>query len=168
MTNGGFLKINQNIRTMENTERTIEILNDLVLINNDRISGYERALKEAEKSANDADLIPLFLRFIDESRRYKVELGTEIGVFGRDMATGNSAPGKLHRSWMVVKEAFTGHDRYSILEECELGEDAIRKAYSHALSDEVLPAYIREMLADQQGELVEAHEEIKSLRHSVG
>ena len=152
---------------MENTTRTIEILNDLILINNDRIEGYERALKEIEESGEDAELIPMFLRFIDDSRRYKVELGTEIAAFGLTMETGTTLPGKLHRAWMAFKETFTGHDRHSILEECEFGEDAIQKAYYNALNDMVLAAYIREMLLDHKEELVEAHDEIKELRDSV-
>jgi uncharacterized protein (TIGR02284 family) len=152
---------------MENTAKTIEILNDLILINNDRIEGYERALKEIEKTEGDADLIPMFLRFIDDSRRYKVELGTEIAAFGKSMETGTSAGGKLHRAWIAVKETFTGHDRHSILEECEFGEDAIKRSYEDALNNEVLAAYIREMLLSQLEELTEAHDEIKELRDSV-
>ena len=152
---------------MENTANTIETLGDLILINNDRIEGYERALKEIEHSVNDGDLIPMFLRFIDDSRRYKVELGTEIAALGSEINTGTTVPGKLHRAWMSIKEAFTGHDRHSILEECEFGEDAIKKTYDEALNDEVLPAYIREMLMEQQAELLDAHDEIKELRDSA-
>jgi uncharacterized protein (TIGR02284 family) len=68
---------------------------------------------------------------------------------------------------MSIKEAFTGHDRHSILEECEFGEDAIKKTYDEALNEEVLPAYIREMLMEQQAELLDAHDEIKELRDSA-
>ena len=152
---------------MENISRTIEILGDLILINNDRIEGYERALKEIENDPANADLIPMFLRFIDDSRRYKVELGTEIAVLGSEMNKGTTVPGKLHRAWMSIKEAFTGHDRHSILEECEFGEDAIKKTYQEALNEEVLAAYIREILMEQEAELIEAHDEIKELRDSV-
>ena len=152
---------------MENTAKTIEILNDLILINNDRIEGYERALKEIEEGGEDLDLQPLFLRFIDESRRYKMELASEVSALGKDIATGTSTPGKLHRAWIAVKETFTGHDRHGILEECEFGEDAIKKAYRDALDEEVLASYIREMLTDQQEQILEAHDEIKELRDSV-
>ena len=152
---------------MENTSKTIEILGDLILINNDRIEGYERALKEIEDDHANADLIPMFLRFIDDSRRYKVELGTEIAALGNELNTGTTIPGQLHRAWMSIKEAFTGHDRHSILEECEFGEDAIQKTYQEALNEGVLAAYIREMLMEQEQELIEAHDEIKELRDSV-
>ena len=143
------------------------MLNDLVLINNDRIEGYERALKELKESGEHADFEPIFLRFIDDSRRYKMEIGTEIQALGRDIETGTSTPGKLHRAWIAVKETFTGHDIHSLLEECETGEDAIRNAYEEALGDDVLPAYIIDMLDGQMQEIMEAHDEIKSLRDSV-
>ncbi|MGZ3767101.1 MAG: ferritin-like domain-containing protein [Mucilaginibacter sp.] len=152
---------------MENTAKTIEILNDLILINNDRIEGYEKALKEVEESREHLELQPLFLRLIDDSRRYRVELGTEIAALGKDLVTGTSLPGKLHRAWMSVKETFTGNDIHSLLEECETGEDAIKRAYRDALDEGVLASYIREMLMNHQDELMEAHEEIKSLRDSV-
>ena len=32
---------------MENTHATIETLNDLIMINNDRIAGYEKAMEES-------------------------------------------------------------------------------------------------------------------------
>ena len=38
---------------MQTTEMTTEILNDLVQINNDRIKGYERAIKELEDGNDD-------------------------------------------------------------------------------------------------------------------
>ena len=38
---------------MENTKETLELLNDLVLINNDRIEGFERAIKELKESGED-------------------------------------------------------------------------------------------------------------------
>jgi len=33
---------------MQNTKETIEVLNDLIQINNDRIIGYEKAIKETK------------------------------------------------------------------------------------------------------------------------
>src|SRR5476651_1846547 len=102
---------------MENYKATIEKLNDLVLINNDRIVGYEKARHEIE--VDDENLKPLFLDLIDQSHRYKVQLGTEIEVLGKDIETGTSISGKLHRAWIEVKTAFSGHSEKSILEECE-------------------------------------------------
>lgn len=150
---------------METTEMSIETLNDLVQINNDRIEGYSRAV-EALKD-EDADLRTLFTSLIDDSRRYKMALSTEVSALGADIANDTTTSGKIYRAWMSVKTAFTGIDRKSVLESCEYGEDAAQKAYKSALSDEELPAYISEMISNQQLELKAAHDKVKALRDSA-
>jgi uncharacterized protein (TIGR02284 family) len=150
---------------MENTQATAEVLNDLVQINNDRIKGFERALKDLKD--NETDLKVLFLSLIDASNRYKNELGKEVEVLGKDIDTGTSTSGKIHRAWLDVKAAFTAHDTHDILEECEFGEDAIVKAYRQALDEDYIPAFLREIITRQQSEILDAHDEIKALRDSV-
>lgn len=152
---------------MENTAETMELLNDLILINNDRIEGYTRALREVEQEPDGRDLEPVFLRLIDDSRRYKVQIGTEIQALGGEMESGTTVGGKLHRAWLSVKESFDGNDRHSILDECESFEDAIRNTYDDILNEETLPAYIIDMLDEQLQEIMAAHDQIKELRDSV-
>lgn len=143
------------------------ILNELVLIHNDRIAGYEKALEEikADTDADNIDLGMLFQSMIDESREFRNELGREVQVLGEDMAAGTMASGKLYRAWMDVKALFTGKDRHAILAACEGGEDAAQKAYQHALDQEDLPAYLRAMIIKQQASLKISHDEIKALRN---
>lgn len=150
---------------MENTQATVEILNDLIEINNDRIEGYQRASKDLKDG--DTELKSLFTRFIGQSQGYRLALGTEVSAFGKDIETGTTTSGKIHRAWLDVKAAFTGHDTHNVLEECEFGEDAILKAYRTALEDENLPAYLRETISQQESELLDAHDEIKALRDTV-
>jgi uncharacterized protein (TIGR02284 family) len=147
---------------METKEATLDTLNDLVLINNDRIQGYERALKETTEE--NADLKSLFTRYIQESHQCKMELGTEVQALGEDMEDGTTNSGKLYRAWMDVKAVFTGHDRKTVLENCEAGEDAAQRAYRAALQDEELPQFLREIITRQQSLLKTAHDEVKSLR----
>lgn len=147
---------------MENTKTTIETLNDLILINNDRIQGYERAITGLTN--DDTDLKYLFANLIGESHQFKMEIATEVAVLGKDIETGTSASGKLHRAWLDVKTAFTGHSKKSVLEECEFGEDAILKAYQEALAEETLPAYIHDILSKHLPILQAAHDKIKALR----
>lgn len=152
---------------MEDAAKTIEVLNDLILINNDRIEGYEKAIKELKNGGGNNELELIFLRFIDDSRRYKMEIATEIQALGRDIEQGTSISGKIHRAWIAVKEGFSDHNTRNLLEECEYGEDAIKDAYEDVLNNEALPAYISELLRDQLEELLDAHDEIKELRDSV-
>ncbi len=140
------------------------MLNDLVEINNDRIVGYERALEEL-KEGNE-DLRTLFLEMIDQSRQYRMSLGQEVQVLGADMERDTTTSGKIYRAWMDFKAIFTGHDRKTVLENCEFGEDAAQKAYKMALEDTELPVALREMITEQKAGLKMAHDKIKALRDS--
>jgi uncharacterized protein (TIGR02284 family) len=144
------------------SKETIEVLNDLVTINNDRIVGYERALEETKPE--DTDLKTLFTSMIDESRKIRIDLAGEVQALGGEFEAGTTASGKLYRAWMDVKAVFTGHDRHAVLANCERGEDAAQSAYKDALSDNNVPNYIRTMLEAQKTILRASHDRIKALR----
>jgi len=146
---------------METTNETIEILQDLVQINNDRITGYERAIKEL--GDEDEDLKVLFATMIAQSHQAKMALAEEVQVMGKDVDKGTTASGKIYRAWMDVKAVFTGHSPHIVLDNCHAGEDAAQKAYETALKSEHLPAYLREMIEKQMKTLHESHDEIKAL-----
>lgn len=148
---------------MESIAMTAEVLNDLVQINNDRVQGYERAIKELKEG--NSDLKVLFADMIRESHRYKLALATELSILGADTESGTTTSGKIYRAWMDVKALFTGNDRKSILESCEFGEDAAQAAYKTALEDEDLPSFLRTLIQEQQQSLKLSHDQIKVLRN---
>jgi uncharacterized protein (TIGR02284 family) len=147
---------------MIQNEATVEILNDLIEIHNDRITGYDRAIKESTEE--NADLKQLFEHMIHESHEYKMALATEVLVLKGETAEGTTNSGKIYRVWMDVKAAFTGHDRHAILSNCEKGEDAAQVAYKTALADENLPQFLHTLIAEQQAKLKFSHDKIKMLR----
>ena len=144
------------------TKESTGVLNDLILINNDRIEGYQKA-KEELKEGNE-DLKALFTAMIGESHTLKLALATEVSVMGEDIEEGTTNSGKIYRVWMDVKATFSGHDRKAVLENCEFGEDAAQKAYQMALGEDDLPEHIRTMLSDQKATLRVSHDKIKALR----
>ena len=144
------------------TKESTGVLNDLILINNDRIEGYQKA-KEELKEGNE-DLKALFTAMIGESHTLKLALATEVTVLGEDIEEGTTNSGKIYRVWMDVKAAFSGHDRKAVLENCEFGEDAAQKAYQMALGEDDLPGHIRTLLSDQKAILRVSHDKIKALR----
>jgi uncharacterized protein (TIGR02284 family) len=147
---------------MANSTVNAEILNDLILINNDRIAGYEKAMAELEPA--DSDLKALFVKMIGESHKHKLALATEVQALGTDIDQGTTNSGKIYRAWMDVKAVFTGHDRKTVLNNCEFGEDAAQKAYKTALEEEDLSANLRSLISEQKAELRVSHDQIKSLR----
>lgn len=147
---------------MKTSSEAVQILNDLIQINNDRIAGYERAIKELKDE--DRDLKTLFTVFIDESRQNIMILGKEVQALGKDMDKGTTTSGKIYRAWMDVKAVFTGHSRHTVLENCEFGEDAALKAYHTALKSDDLAAYLKEIISIQHARLQDAHNQVRSFR----
>lgn len=147
---------------METNENAVEVLNDLIEINNDRIKGYERAIEETEM--DDSDLKVIFEQMATESRQHKQSLRDLVVSLGGEAETGTTASGKIYRAWMDVKATFSGNSRKSILENCEFGEDAAQKAYRTALAEDDLPASVRELVMRQQQSLKLSHDKIKMMR----
>jgi uncharacterized protein (TIGR02284 family) len=147
---------------METSTMNAEVLNDLIQINNDRVAGYEKAIEELR--VEDNDLKDLFVKMIRESHRHKMALATEVQALGEDIETGTTNSGKIYRAWMDVKAVFTGHDRKTILNNCEFGEDAAQRAYKMALEEEELSANLRALITMQKADLKTSHDDIKMLR----
>ncbi|MFT3980836.1 MAG: PA2169 family four-helix-bundle protein [Ferruginibacter sp.] len=145
------------------TEQLVEVLNDLVLINNDRIRGYEKASEESKDI--DITLKTVFDKMADESRKYVSDLTSHIHELGGETEAGTTAMGKIYRAWMDVKAAVTGNDRTAILASCEYGEDQAQKAYRDALSsDAEMDVETRQLITSQQAALKASHDNIKKMR----
>ena len=114
-------------------EKTIEVLNSLIIINNDRIEGYETASKETE----EFDLKALFTQFISTSQKCKQELVGEVSKLGGEISEGTTTSGKFFRVWMDVKAALTGKDRKAILSSCEFGEKTATETYDAVLENDM-------------------------------
>ncbi|WP_107827046.1 PA2169 family four-helix-bundle protein [Mucilaginibacter yixingensis] len=149
---------------METTSKT-SVLNDLIQINNDRVAGFEKAI--ADIKDENIDLKELFQSYSAQSRKNSQELSALVGAEGGDVETGTSMSGGLHRAWIDVKSLFGGNDRQSILSEAERGEDAIKKAYRDALTDEDLTGNAHEVVSRQAQAINAAHDQIKALRDAA-
>jgi uncharacterized protein (TIGR02284 family) len=149
---------------MANNSEVIEILNDLILINNDRIEGYKKSTDETD--ASDTDLRSLYSNLADHSRSNVSELTSEVTSLGGEPATGTMISGKLYRTWMDVKSAFSSDGRKTSLENSEFGEDAAQKAYETALKSDELTPDLRSLITRQKAILKDGHDTIKRLRDS--
>jgi len=146
-----------------NNDGLIEVLNDLVKINNDRIAGYDRAISESKDL--DVDLKAVFEGMMKESEQYKSELVSQIQAMGGEVTNDTTLSGKVYRAWMDVKATFSGASRKAILENCEFGEDAWRRAYEAALSsDAEMSADVRQLITGQYNSEKTSHDLIKKYR----
>ena len=148
---------------LQHIEHQISALNDLVKINYDRITGYEKGIEGTE----DDDLKTLFANYIEQSRKNIAELTEHLHVLGGDPATGTTLAGKFYHAWIDVKARFTKKDRHSILSDCEYGEDVANAAYRNACDDKELiwkDERIVAILTRHLKELKASHDAVKALR----
>lgn len=144
---------------MQNNEKLVQALNELVSINYDRVFGYEKAIEDVGSS--DVDLRTLFNQYVSQSRKYVNELQQTIRGLGGEPVTDSTMRGKLFRVWMDFKATVMGKDRKSVLDSCAYGEEAALKAYDEALqTDAHLPDNIRVMIAEHKQALKSAHHAI--------
>ena len=129
-------------------EKTIDALNSLIVINNDRIEGY----KTAEAEAKETDLKMLFSDLMQTSINNRKELVEEVSILGGTPDEGTRITGKFFRVWMDVKVAFTSNDRKIILESCEYGEKVALDQYEKVLKDdnETNNIKVRDVIIKQQ------------------
>lgn len=144
---------------------TKETLKELILLNNDRYEGYQKAVDQT----NDEDLKQLFSTLSEQSNRYSSELQSHFpdkDDMPKSDETKNT--GKLYRVWMDIKNALSTNDRHSVLAACEYGEDVIKKGYEDALKNrEDLDAQALSVIQRQYDSLLEAHNRVKALRDSA-
>jgi uncharacterized protein (TIGR02284 family) len=145
------------------TSKKISALNELIVINNDRVEGYDTASKEAE----DVDLKSLFAGLQTTSETNLSELYAEVRRLGGQAEEGTRTTGKFHRVWMDVKAVLTGNERGTILNSCEFGESKALEAYREVLDDS---EYLSEaqviMIQNQLAALKSDHDKIRVLHNA--
>ena len=146
-------------------ESVINVLNSLIVINNDRIEGYDTAAKETE----EIDLQELFRRFMKTSEMCKAELVAAVVKLGGTPDEGTRTTGKFFRVWMDFKAFLTGKDRVSILNSCEYGENVAGDTYKDAIANNLhsLTAQEQTMLNTQAGLLKADLKKVIALRDAL-
>lgn len=147
------------------TEKTANALNDLIVINNDRYEGYQKAMEQVK----DADLKTLFSEFSVQSKANNSELRAMVPATEEEAGRDETRlSGKFYRVWMDVKNALSSNNRKEVLSSCEYGEDVAKKAYENALEDRAeLSSDSVATIQKQYDHLLDAHNKVKALRDSA-
>lgn len=146
-------------------EKTIEALNSLIQINNDRFEGYDTAFKETAEQ----DLKELFSQFMLTSQKCKQALVNEVNRLGGTPTESTKLTGKFFRVWMDVKAAITGKDRKGILSSCEFGENIALETYQKVLNDDMENLrFDQQTMINAQHALIKAdHDIVKSMHDDL-
>ena len=147
------------------TNKSVEVLNTLIEINNDRIEGYDTASKETKEQ----DLKQLFAELIQTSQKCKEDLSREVRSLGGQPTEGTKVTGKFFRTWMDVKAALTGNDRLAILNSCEFGEDQAVETYESVLQNDLedINPQLQALVRSEYSLIKSDHDRVRDLRNAL-
>ncbi len=106
----------------------IDQLNLLVRVNKDAEAGFHSAAENVKNS----ELETLLTGYAKQHAKFARELQEEIEHLGGDTSDSGSFGGALHRGWMDLKSAISGHSAAAMLTSCESGEESAESAYLDA------------------------------------
>lgn len=144
-------------------ENTARAYNDLVEINKTATKGYQ----EAAEGVTSPQLKSELSRLSQQRAQFAAELSkhaTQYGINAEDHGTVEGAltdaAAAIHRGWINIKSAITGHDDSAILGECETGDATALKAYETVLQATDLPAEAKGVIQQQHSQILNAKNQI--------
>ena len=154
------------METLQHTAHQVSALNDLIRINNDRITGYKKIIN----AKLDDDLEDLFTQFIYQGQQNINDLTQYIKRLGGEPADGSRLSGKYYHAWMDMRATFNRLNRQAILDYSEYGEDVAKSSYRKALEDKELTwhdKYVQKILFQEFEELKRSHRIVEKLRDAT-
>jgi uncharacterized protein (TIGR02284 family) len=141
-------------------DKVVSTLNKLLETTKDGESGF-RTCADAVKNT---DLKTVFENAAKRCDEGAAELQAKIRSLGQEPASSGTATGALHRAWTNIKSKITGMDEYTVLIECERGEDVAKHTYEEALMED-LPADVKAIVQRQYEGVKANHARIRNLRN---
>jgi uncharacterized protein (TIGR02284 family) len=138
-------------------KKTIHVLNDLIRINIDRITGLEKAAHE--ERTPDPRLRDIFYRMAIEARSNVNDLHAKVIQLGGAPVTQATITGKLYLHWLESHPNIDAPDSSSQL----AAGRATEEAYHHAL-DEPLPQELHDLIESQLWTFERTHRRLAELQ----
>lgn len=140
-------------------ETLVDNLQGLLEKNYDAQKGFTKAMEDAKNPS-----LKTFLQKQAAQRsRFANELTDEILKLNEEPKESGSLTGDLHRTWIDIKSAVSGHEDEAVLEECIRGEKASWDEYESKLKEETFPPNISSILHKQASEIHNTLSKVKTL-----
>ena len=103
----------------QKAKNNIEILNDLILIQNERIAGYQLVLESTSKEPHFNKTIQ---NLINEGLQFKYLLIQKIGQLEKAASNVSSVPGRLYGVWKDLKIKSLNSKGKHVIANCQYNE----------------------------------------------
>ncbi len=150
---------------VDKRDKTVEVLNDLLKINSDRIAGYQMALDQSKNI--DPGIRAEFKKIVSDGIGYRQQLIDTIARLNGDAKTGTTFFGKIYRAWTDLKVTFSVSTQKSVIASCIYNEEIALQVYNAALNLNIaMSDDIKELIEAQEKELRATHSHIRKYREA--
>jgi uncharacterized protein (TIGR02284 family) len=149
--------------TAMSMESSITSLNSLIKTTLDSMKGFKDAAQDAESTQFSS----MFADFARERSEVATALQAEVRRLGGNAEDDSSFLAAAHRTFMDLKQAFTGKDDKAIIQEVERGEDYIKGKFEAALRDVDLDPSSRAVVERAYQSIKAGHDRASALKHSL-
>jgi len=148
---------------MAEHSKDISTLNTLTGTLLDSVEGYRKAATDIGRP----ELASRFTARANEREAAARRLQEAVRAAGGKPTDDGTLMGSVHRSFMGLKDAITGHDDKAIVNEIERGEDYLKGKFKAAQEDLNLQASTRSAIAAAWDSVRAGHDEMSALKHSM-
>lgn len=134
-------------------------LNHLIEVGRD---GERVCMTGAREVGND-EMRSVLTGTAETCRNSVTELQSMVSALGAVPRDRGSMTGTMHRGWMEVMHIIAPHNDDAVLQLCEREEEAARREYRSALTND-MPEHVRAVLLRQYEGMQKHHERIHALR----
>jgi uncharacterized protein (TIGR02284 family) len=126
----------------------------------------QKGMAEIGEHITDAGLKRFFLAESLKRANFRGELENELHRHGvHDVREGGTMTGALYRAWAGLKASLGGGDQ-TLLQSAEDAEQETRDAFHDALKED-LPVPVRQLLTEQQTEILTARDFLREARNKL-
>ena len=141
----------------------VSVLNGLIKTTLDSMKGYEDAAKDAEST----QYATMFADFARDRAKVATDLQNQVRSLGGEPELDSSMLAAAHRTFMDLKQAITGKDDKTIIQEVERGEDHIKAKFEDAMKDRDLTPATQAAITEAFALVREGHDKMSALKHSM-
>lgn len=131
-----------------NSEKTTQVLNDLIHILQDRLIGFENV--EGKVWEGHPELKGLYEQMVTQTKIMKTSLINLIQDLRGEYSEHQTISGALHQTWISIKNSLLFDNiEKSTLREVLYGENAAIQIYQQALDENILEGSEKTIVAEQ-------------------
>lgn len=116
------------------SDKDAELINELIMINNDRINNYTQMIATLDSEA-DADLISLLEKLGQQSQQFKSQLAPFADQDKDQKASPERLQSKLYSAWTAQQVQPNNEGRESVLQACRKEEKLVESVYTEVLNN---------------------------------